>query len=92
MTQSPNTPPQAPAHESQPNGTELTNTLFLGVGSIATGIATAAEASFGTFSLPANYEVAVIFVAIGTGILAVGGIKQAIQTRRQGVGKVNHAS
>ncbi|HMS31275.1 MAG TPA: hypothetical protein PJ984_02670 [Candidatus Saccharibacteria bacterium] len=86
MTQSPNTPPRVPANESEPSGAEITAS-FLGIGFVVTGVATAAETSFGTFSLPANYEVATTFAVIGTGILVVNGIRRAVQTRRQGTSR-----
>ncbi len=91
MTQSPNTPPRVPANESEPSGAEITAS-FLGIGFVATGVATAAEATMRAFALPADFELAIAFTAVGSGILAVGGIRRAIQTRRQRTNRVNHAS
>ena len=86
MTQSPNTPPRVPANESEPSGAEITAS-FLGIGFVATGVATAAEATMRAFALPANFEVATTFAVIGTGILVVNGIRRAVQTRRQGTSR-----
>lgn len=91
MTQSPNTPSRVPVQESRTNGNVL-SASFIGVGFVATGVVTAAEASVGAFALPANFEVAATFAVVGTGILAVDGIRRAIQTRRRGVDGVSRAS
>lgn len=89
MTHSPNTSPRLRGQESQPSGNELNAPIF-GVAFVATGAATAAVASLRAFALPANFELAATFSAIGVGILAVSGIRRAVNTRRQRPSRVNN--
>lgn len=90
MKQPENTIPSVPPEESRANRSVL-SASFLGVGFVATSVATAAEASVGAFALPANFEVAATFAVVGTGLLAADGLRRVIRTRRRRVNGLSHA-